>query len=194
MEIPGKIWRIAASLGLCGTFGSVGCSESKASTATVATRDAAACEPTTCTAQLRGNVSDLVALAEDCGTLGVAPDAGSEGTYLLAFHGSSAQIASADVTVYLGATPTPGTVSPQSVTQWSASVKSSLTPGCELRAGSSSVPMGSFTLSLSSVNLSSGDAGNGGSAHGSLNATLYVHAPPDTDCGAGEIEDIAIAF
>jgi hypothetical protein len=115
MKLPRKIQQFAASLSLCGAFGIAGCTESKASTGPAATCGTATCTPS-CTAELRGNISGVVPLKEDCGTLGIAPDAGRDGTYLLAFHGSSAEIASADVAVYLGATPTPGTFAAQSVT------------------------------------------------------------------------------
>jgi hypothetical protein len=193
MELSRKIRLFAASLGLSAACAAAGCTESKASTESAATCGAAPCKPS-CIAELRGNMSGDVALGKDCGTLSVAADAGRDGTYLLAFHGRSAQIASADIAVYLGATPTPGSFGAQSVTQWSMTAKSNLKPGCTLRAGSGSVPAGSFALSLRSVSLTSGDAESGGSAHGSLSATLYVHASPGTDCGAGEVEHVAIAF
>jgi hypothetical protein len=177
--------------GLLGVFG---CSQSKTMASPAPACDAANCDATLCSAQFRGNTSDSVAFGDDCGTLGVAPDAGAEGAYVLTFHGSGALVTEADIAIYLGATPTLGSFSAQSVSQWSAAGTSNKNPGCEFRAGSAAVPMGSFTLTLTSLDLSSADAANGGSAHGSLNAAMYVHAPPDTDCGAGETESIALAF
>lgn len=178
---------------LCGGIFVAACSESK--TAQPSTPKCASnCNQALCTASFSGNTSDLLTLGDDCGALGVAPDAGAEGAYLLSFHGSSNQIPSADVSIYLGAAPSPGMFSAQSVSSWSVVATSSKNTGCEFVAGESSVPAGNFTLTLSSLALSSADANGGGSAHGTLNATLYLHAPPSTDCGAGELENAVIVF
>jgi hypothetical protein len=45
---------------------------------------------------------------------------------------------------------------------------------------------GSFTLDISSV--------QGSIIHGRFVSTLYVHAPPATDCGASDTEQVTIDF
>ncbi|HEY4105049.1 MAG TPA: hypothetical protein VGM44_14220 [Polyangiaceae bacterium] len=193
-QIPTQICRRFSCLALCGSVFITACSESKIAQPSAPQCDASTCNQALCSARFSGNSSDSLTLGDDCGALAVAADAGPVGAYLLSFHGSSTEIPSADVSIYLGAAPAAGMFSGQSVSSWSFTTTSSKNAGCEFVAGSSAVPTGNLTLTLSSLALSSADADGGGSAHGTLSATLYLHAPPNTDCGAGELEDATIVF
>ena len=148
--------------------------------------------PQTCTAQFSGNITDSATLPAGCGVLNPKPDAGAEGEYVLSFQASSKQIAAIQIVIALGSSPAPGTVSPETANEWSAVALSNGSSNCGFSAGNDAVPTGSFTLTLSSVNAAEGD-GNG-TAHGTLDLTMYVHAPPGVDCGIGDIEDVEFVF
>jgi hypothetical protein len=172
----------------------VGCADSKAPAAAVPACDSGNCTQPICSAEFSGNTLDSMSLGDACGGLTIAADAGPDGAYLLSFHGSSTQLSTADVGIYLGAAPATGTFSAESLSMWTISASSNKNPGCEFRAGSSAVPNGDVTLTLTSVTLTSADATSGGAVHGSLSATLYVHAPPATECGPGDLENAVLVF
>lgn len=145
-----------------------------------------------CTAQFSGNITDSATLPAGCGTLSSRPDAGADGECVLNFQASSNQVAAIQIAITLDSSPSPGTISSETAADWSAVGLSSGSSNCGFSAGNNAVPTGSFTLTLSSVDAAEGD-GNG-TAHGTLDLTMYVHAPPAVDCGAGDIEDAEFVF
>ena len=143
----------------------------------------------TCAAWFSGNVSDSVTVAGSCGGVALSPDAGARGGYVLSLKTSSIGVPQLTVTIDLGPAPSAGTYSSETTRTWSAAgVLGHDGADCGLSAGSGVVPNGSFTLTLTSVDRTSGVA------HGTLDLTLYVHAPPATDCGVSDVEGVEIAF
>ena len=140
-----------------------------------------------CAVQYAGNVVASADLAS-CATLGFSPDAGAYGDFGLNFQLASETIQALQVYINLGASPTPSIYSSETSTNWSANGLNAA--DCAYNAGNQAVPTGSFTLTLTSVDTSSGAR----DAHGNLMLTTYVLAPPATDCGIGNIEDISVAF
>jgi hypothetical protein len=140
-----------------------------------------------CAVQYAGNVGASADLAS-CATLGFSPDAGANGDFVLNFQLASETIQALQVSIDLGASPATGTYSSETSTHWSADGLNAA--NCAYSAGNQAAPPGSFTLTLTSVDSSSGARG----AHGNLVLTTYVLAPPATDCGIGNIEDISVAF
>ena len=170
--------------------------------------DAASCMALpACTARLAGNVQGTADLGPNCGQIappqasddgsagaGGAADAGDSDAdpgstgYTLTFNGTSEQLASFALTIDLGSAPTAGSFSSETSASWSASATLASNPECELRAGTDTVPTGSFELQIDSVTPDTS------AAHGSLSATLYVHSPPGMDCGIADNEEIQLSF
>ena len=138
-----------------------------------------------CTLELSGNVAETSDLGKDCATLKPSNDGG----YRLEIEGSSSKLQALTLRFDLGAAPAPGAYSPVSVSSWSASALRSGSATCILSAGNRSVPQGYFTLDLESV-----EARAGGVAHGSLELEMNVRAPPATDCGPGDTEQVSLRF
>jgi hypothetical protein len=89
----------------------------------------------------------------------------------------------------LGASPSPGTYSPETVPTWSARGVQRIGGGaCLYAAGNAAVPTGRFELVLDAVDLAAG------SAHGTLSLTQFVLAFAGTDCGASDTEQIDLQF
>ena len=91
------------------------------------------------------------------------------------------------VAINLGPTPTPSELSSDTLTTWEVEGLSA-TSSCTFIAGNASVPTGSFALSLDSIDTTTG------TVHGTLHVVAYVHPPPSTDCGHGDIENIDLVF
>ncbi len=152
-----------------------------------------------CTAQLTGNTTESATLSSNCGVVTFSPatddagaDAGSASdTYVLNLSANTKDIAQVKVSIDLGASPAVGSFSSENVASWSLTAVSTNGESCVYSAGTESVPVGSFTLTLKSVDVASGGTGQ---AHGTLALTAYVHAPPNADCGAGDTEDIVFDF
>ncbi len=138
-----------------------------------------------CKLALSGNVAETSDLGKDCATL----KASSGGGYSLQVQASTDEIQTLTFRFDLGSAPAAGAYSPASVAGWSAAALRSSKSACILSAGSTSVPQGYFTLDLESV-----EARAGGVAHGSLDLTMNVHAPPATDCGPGDTEQVTLQF
>jgi hypothetical protein len=140
-----------------------------------------------CSVSFSGFISEAGSVAPGCGTLTKDADAGTGGGYVLSLSASSQHVANLDAEIDLGATPAVGTFSSDTIANWSAFGLAG--SGCGYNAGNQAVPTGSFTLTLNEVS-------NGASfaAHGTLDLTLYVHAPPATDCGPDETEDAHFTF
>jgi hypothetical protein len=153
-----------------------------------------------CTAQFAGNSSDSVNLTPICGVLSFSPNAsdagadaavGTEGGYVLSLFATTKQIAQLKVSIDLGPSPAAGSFSPENVANWSVTGLSGGGTNCEYSAGSDYVPSGNFTLTLTSVDVADGGTGQ---AHGTLDLTTNVHAPPGTDCGVGDTEEVVFDF
>jgi hypothetical protein len=148
---------------------------------------------TGCSVRLSGNVTETETEAASlpaCSTLRAATGGGGAGETVLELQVSSTKLAGLTVSVALGASPSPGRYSSETVSDWSAEGLSAGNSDCAYSAGSAAVPTGSFALDLTSVTR----AGPGGSAHGTIALQTYVHAPPATDCGAGDVETVQIDF
>lgn len=149
-----------------------------ACSSTPAQPDAAA----TCSIVLTGNTTD-VASPPTCATVA----AGDAGGYTLTLAGATPQLARIQAQFDLGDTPSASQLTNETVTAWDfVAVASGST--CIFQAGSDAVPLGSFTLTLTSVDAASGVA------HGTLTLLAYVHAPPQTDCGFDDDENVSIQF
>ena len=119
-----------------------------------------------------------------CGSSGGQSDAGD---WTLTLDTATTAIARVRATVDVGAEPAPGVVTSETAAAWDLVALSSTT-SCTFQAGSDGVPSGSFTLTLTSVDAASG------TAHGTFDAVTYVHAPPTTDCGYDDVENVSIQF
>ena len=164
--------------GLCLVAGASGCSSSSGD----------------CTVTFAGDVAETGAVASGCGTLSADTVDGGAAGYALKLRATSAHIAALDVTIDLGASPSKGMRSSETVSDWSAvglaAGSNDAGSSCGYGAGSDAVPTGSFTLTLTDVT----DGASGRAVHGTLDMTLYVHAPPMTDCGAVETETVTFTF
>ncbi len=89
------------------------------------------------------------------------------------------------VQIELGATPSPGFYSSETIATWSARVGVIVGVGaCIYNAGSAAVPPGDFQLTLGSVD----------DPHGTLALAMPLLASPGTDCGDGDVETVSVAF
>ena len=138
-----------------------------------------------CAARFSGFVTEAGSVTSGCGALTANPDGGA-GAYALTLEAMSAHVVNLQVSVTLGATPTTGTFSSDSIMSWSAIGLAG--DGCGYGAGTEAVPTGSFTMNITKVDEA------GPVVHGTLDMTLYVHAPPMTDCGPDETEDVRFTF
>jgi hypothetical protein len=139
--------------------------------------DAAVCDGM-CIASWTGNFRDGSRAAANCAHL--APE--------LALELQSPVIGSPLViSIDLGAAPSAGMFSSETVATWSAVQARSIGNGaCVYSAGDMVVPTGSFTLELASVD---GDA-----PHGHITIVQYVHAVEDTVCGTADTETVDAVF
>jgi len=135
-----------------------------------------------CVVDASGNLADHAELAR-CATIS-QDDAGG---FTLEVAATTPSLSSLSASIDLGASPGAAVLSSDTVASWSASAAAG-SSSCAFEAGSSSVPVGSFTLALDSV-----DAAKG-TAHGTLSIVAYVHAPPSTDCGFDDAESLTIRF
>jgi hypothetical protein len=143
----------------------------------------------TCSAWFSGNVSDSSSVTGSCGGVALSPDAGAEAGYTLSLKVNASSVPVLAVRIDLGRNPSAGTFSSETTRAWNAAgVLGRDASDCGLSAGSGVVPNGSFRLTLSSVDTAHG------TAHGTLDLTLHVKAPPATDCGVSDIEGVEIAF
>jgi len=86
-----------------------------------------------------------------CGELSIGPSDDGASVLVLGFHFSTTSLQSPDVSIVLGPSPSVGSYSSQTSSQWSAvGITDSR---CQYVAGSESVPPGSFRLSLSSLEI-----------------------------------------
>ncbi len=150
-----------------------------------------------CTAEFGGNSSGAVNLPANCGVVRLATDAASDSDagpvsgYTLNLIASTKDIAQLKVSIDLGASPAAGSFSSENVGSWSVTGISTDGSNCVYSAGPEFVPVGSFALTLTSVDA---PASGSGEAHGTLDLTAYVHAPPATSCGVGDVEEVVFDF
>lgn len=135
-----------------------------------------------CTVDFSGNLADE-GVHSECASV-AADDAGG---YTLSIDSSSGQIARVQASIALGPAPSPGSITNETVTDWSAIALES-SSACFYQAGATSVPGGSFTLDLKSFDAATQ------TAHGTLTIVAYVHAPPTIDCSYDDLETITIRF
>src|SRR5262249_43455236 len=127
------------------------------------TADAPSDTTLACSVELTGNFSESARSAAACPTL--VPDANNH--QILTFSVPSTTLATSfAITLDLGAAPTPGTYSSETVTTWSALAIEEIGNGeCIFQAGATAVPTGSFTLALDST-----------APHGTVRILHYVLA------------------
>jgi hypothetical protein len=140
-----------------------------------------------CTMRFSGNTSSSLT-SPSCGALSSAEDAGAV-DYSLGFAAQTAEIPSFDVAIDLGVARTPGTFSSETASHWSVSGTNAA--GCAFVAGTDAARVGSFALTLTSLD---GDAGVGSGLHGSLDLTAYVEEATGMDCGLSDSEVVHIDF
>jgi len=136
----------------------------------------------TCTVDLAGNF-DASVDSSGCASSGKT----GSGDYLLLIDTTSAVAGRLQITIDLGAQPTEATFTSGSVTNWTAIDLGYDGANCVFSAGGSSVPAGSFTLTLDSVP-------DAGPPHGELTLVMYVQAPPGVDCGPHDVENVHVEF
>ena len=139
-----------------------------------------------CAIALSGDTNETAELAPDCATVRARGDSGSAGGFVLELDGQTRELGSIRIVIPLGAHPSPGAFDSGTVSDWSAVAAVTGDSTCTYAAGTESVPNGSFSLSLTSADAAS--------AHGTIDVTLYVHAPEFTDCGPSDTEAIVLTF
>ncbi len=138
-----------------------------------------------CAVEIAGDTSETAQLPADCAKLAPPADAGA--AYVLTLSASTPDLAQLTIAVPLGDDPSAGDYSSEGLSDWSAIATVAGDSNCTYAAGTLSVPTGSMTLNLTS-------AGPNTTPHGTLDATLYVHAPLATDCGPSDTERVVLAF
>jgi hypothetical protein len=136
----------------------------------------------TCTLDYSGNFDAQVS-ATGCASWSSADG----GDPLLVIDTTSALTGRLQVTVDLGPAPVPAAVSSDVVNDWNAVALGFGDAGCAFTAGSTSVPFGSFALTLAAVP-------DAGPPHGDMTLVMYVHAPPGEGCGPTSIENVHVGF
>lgn len=153
--------------------------------------------PPSCLEQFAGNTQAVEKVAGSCVTFTKT----ETGTWLLGMVLASPGKLTESVQIDLGAEPAAGTITSATTLVWA--VTGSSTSGCVFAAGNTSVPTGSFSLTLTSLSLGgdfehenadAGDAGVRDVAHGNLEATQTVQAPIMTMCGPGDEELVRVDF
>ena len=135
-----------------------------------------------CTIDSSGNTAEHADVAA-CAAL----SKGDAGGYTLSIDTSTTALARVSATVDLGSAPTAGSINDGAATAWNV-VALANASSCAFQAGDATVPAGSFTLTLTSIDTTSS------TAHGTLDVVAYVHAPPTTDCGYDDLEGLSIRF
>ena len=144
-----------------------------------------------CDIEFTGNHTADVTSDKSCGDLGVV--AGStDVVWSLDASANMGQDIQLAISVDLGsATPTAGTFSSETVTNWQA-IGTVASTNCVYSAGDQAIPSGDFTLTITDIIVGAGGAAT--SSHGTFHADQYVQAPVGVDCGAGDTQTIDITF
>lgn len=138
-----------------------------------------------CMATYAGNFAETDTFAANCASVA----AGSGATALGVAVPALALGSDIAIQIALADPPALGAYSSESTATWSAMATEILgTSRCYYTAGDAAVPPGSFTMTLSSVDLAAG------SAHGELAMTLAVLPGAETDCGSDNAELLSLVF
>ena len=126
-----------------------------------------------CVAHFAGDVVDTVTGAT-CG----AADGDAGRTF--SAHVTGASVPLFDVSIALPAQS--GTFSSETeAASWTANATFG-DAGCAFLGGSAAIPQGSYTLSIDE------------DGHGTLVMILYIQAPPTTNCGPHDVENVELTF
>lgn len=140
--------------------------------------------PIACDFELTGNVYSASSVAS-CAT--VSQDADAGGDWIFAIDTKPTGLERIKTTIDLGVAPVTGQLTNDSIASWDVTAIAA-TSTCVFQAGSDDTPNGTLALQLDSFDAPTK------TAHGSLVVTAYLHQPPNTDCGYGDIETITIHF
>ena len=187
-----------ASMIACGLV-SFGCSSADSPAATTTSDTTGTNDtPVSCQATFAGNYDEAAGDQGACSTL-TAPSGSAGWTLKLTVQSKSGVATQA--TFDLGATPTVGQLGPGSVTSWTVvgvgpgTCAPSVAAGCQMltctyAAGAGAVPSGTFSLDLTSVDVTSATP----SIHGLLEATQKVQPGIGIVCGSTDFEVLAVTF
>jgi hypothetical protein len=152
------------------------------------TADAARADAATamlCNARFTGNFAQTEAVPADCASL----SGSAAGTALTFSIPASAIATSVAIAIELPTPPAIGPYSSESVATWSAMATQDIgNSHCFYVAGATSVPAGSFTLTLDAIDAA------GATAHGAFALELAVLAEAETMCGTQDSESLQLAF
>ena len=140
-----------------------------------------------CVASFTGNFTETSTTVLPCAKVAVAP--GSPDATLDIAVPSTTLGTSFAIQIDLGAAPTVAEYSSETVATWSVTASESVGgPLCIYLADNTTVPRGSFVLALADIDAASG------TAHGTLDVSMYVLTPPFTSCGPQMTEMLALTF
>jgi len=159
----------------------VGCSQDQPAAARSEPADAAS-NRANCALRLSGNASGALSLPS-CGELSLSAGESGAAEVGLSFHWSTATLRALDVAIALGAAPTVGDYSSQTLREWRA--LGVARTGCEYVAGSDSVPRGSFKLTLSSLEIVAAGAQSGADSGADATADDHADSGADSDADLG---------
>ncbi len=140
--------------------------------------------PSTCDFVLTGNVYSA---SSEPACVTVSQDADAGGDWMLKIDTKTTGLERIAASIDLGSAPTIGQLTNDSASSWDVTAISAKS-ACVFQAGSTEAPNGTLTLTLDAFDAPSM------TAHGTIASDAYLHAPPTTDCGYGDIESITIHF
>jgi hypothetical protein len=143
--------------------------------------DAAVQTPLGCRASYAGNFTETDTTFSPCGML--------DGSGAVAFAVPATALGT-DVAIAIQlAAPAAGTYTSETVPAWSAEASIDFGgPMCIYTAGNAEAPNGYFTLTLDTVDASTGVI------HGALSLLMYVLVPPFSPCGSDTTETLDVTF
>lgn len=103
--------------------------------------------------------------------------------FALGFHFATEDIPSLDISIALGPSPSAGSYSSEGSLAWSAAGLTAA--NCVYSAGSESVPVGSFQLTLSSLEIADGGAGGAAGANAGAGAEALAANGGEAGSDAG---------
>ncbi len=141
-----------------------------------------------CTAVFDGNFRETVSAATCASVMPGDGDADDHAVLRLAIPAATLATQLA-IQIDLGIAAGPGRYSSATTSAWGARAIQPIGDGmCVYSAGATAVPAGSFTASMTAVDLAAA------TAHGTASVTLYVLESPGTDCGDLDTETVAVTF
>jgi len=140
--------------------------------------------PRTCSATFSGNFEDHTEVLANCPR--IEHDAVAN-QWVFKFNVASVKGNTTEQgNITLGANATATSLASDTAADWVASATRE--PGCVYSAGIDAIPVGSFNLTLATVDTASGEAS------GTLELHESVHAQPTVDCGPGDEEVLVLDF